>query len=42
MQDCVFALSHANRMADVEEPMTTFWVRKVVDGAGSQAKVTPA
>ncbi len=35
------ALSHAHKIVDVEDPKTKFWVRKVMDAAGSQAKATP-
>ncbi len=35
------ALSHAHKMADVEDSTTKFCIRKVMDAAGSQAKATP-
>ncbi len=34
-------LSHADKMADVKDPTTKCWVRKVMDTAGSHAKATP-
>ncbi len=36
------ALSHTHKMADVEDPTTKFWVRKVIDAAGSKTNATPA
>ncbi len=36
----VSALSHAHRMADMSDPITKFWVNKVVDAAGSQARTS--
>ncbi len=35
------ALSHAHTMADVDDPTTKFWVRKVINAAGTKAKATP-
>ncbi len=36
----VSALSHAHRMADISDSTTKFWVKKVVDTAGSQARTS--
>ncbi len=36
----VSALSHAHRMADMADPTTKFWVKKVVDAVGSQANMS--
>ncbi len=36
----VSALSHAHRMADMSDPTTKFWVKKMVDAAGSQARTS--
>ncbi len=33
------AFSHAYRMVDMGDPTTKFWVKKVVDSAGSHAKM---
>ncbi len=34
----VSALSHAHKLADLVDPTVKFWVKKVVDAAGTQAK----
>ncbi len=40
VQTYVSPLSHAHRMVDMADPTTKFWVKKVVDAAGSQAKTS--
>ncbi len=36
----VLALRHFYRMADMADPTTKFWVKKVVDAAVSKAKIS--
>ncbi len=40
VQTYVSALSHAHRMADMSDPITKFWVKKVVDSEGSQSRTS--
>ncbi len=38
IQTYVSAISHSHKLADVDDPTTIFWVRKVIKAAGSGAQ----